>query len=86
MALGYLSPCGKLVIKKHWRLSDNGVKRLKINNNSFVNAFKQFIIKENPNLNHYNLKTDRHYTRKYKVTPNTKKKAIKRNVYVNRNI
>jgi len=76
MALGYLSPCGKLVIKKHWRLSDNGVKKVKINNRSFVNAFKQFIIKENPYLNHYNLKTDRHYTRKYKVTPNTKKKLL----------
>ena len=76
MALGYLSPCGKLVLKKHWKLSENGIKKVKINNASFFNAFKDLIIRENPNLSHYNLKTGRHYNRKYKVTPNTKKKLL----------
>jgi len=76
MALGYLSPCGKLVLKKHWKLSDNNVLKTTINNGSFVSALKDFIIRENPNLNHLTLKKGRKYNRSYKVTPNTKKKLL----------
>ena len=76
MALGYISPCGKLVLKKHWKLSDNNVLKTTINNGSFVSALKDLIIRENPNLNHLTLKKGRKYNRSYKVTPNTKKKLL----------
>jgi len=77
MALGYLSPCGKLVLKKYWRYEENnGFKKITINNGCFVSAFKDLIIRENWNLKHLTLKIGRKYNRSYKVTPNTKKKLL----------
>ena len=76
MALGYLSPCGKLVLKKYWQFSDDTIKKTTINNGSFVREFINLVVRENWNTKHLKLKIGRKYNRSYKVTPNTKKKLL----------